>query len=219
MKTKLSKLYEIDAFKKYYNFLVSENEKYNLTSITLEKEVYIKHFLDSLALENIMDLNAISLCDVGSGAGFPSIPLKIMYPNIKLTIIEPTLKRCKFLEMLVEILELKDVEIINDRAENIKGRSFDVVSARAVSNLSILLELCIPLVKVNGFFVAYKGSNFQEELNAANNALTKLNSRLIDVYQYDLEEFGKHSLIKVVKEKETNKIYPRPYAQIKKKPL
>ena len=219
MKTKLNDIYNNISFKKYYEYLISENEKYNLTSITLENEVYIKHFLDSLALENIIDLNEVSLCDVGSGAGFPSIPLKIMYPNIKLTIIEPTLKRCKFLENLVELLGLSNVEIINDRAENIKNRSFDIVTARAVSNLSILLELCIPLVKEGGYFVGYKGSNYQEELNTARNALKVLNCKLVDVYEYDLEEYGRHSLIKILKEKATNKIYPRPYAQIKKKPL
>ena len=219
MKTKIIDIYNNEAFKKYYEFLISENEKYNLTSITLEKEVYVKHFLDSLALENIIDLKEVTLCDVGSGAGFPSIPLKIMYPNIKLTIIEPTLKRCKFLESLVELLKLDNVEIINDRAENIKNRYFDIVTARAVSNLSILLELCIPLVKVNGYFIGYKGSNYKEELDGANGAIKALNVKLVDVYEYDLEEYGRHSLIKFLKDKETNKIYPRPYAQIKKKPL
>ena len=103
--------------------------------------------------------------------------------------------------------------------ENIKNRSFDIVTARAVSNLSILLELCIPLVKEGGYFVGYKGSNYQEELNTARNALKVLNCKLVDVYEYDLEEYGRHSLIKILKEKATNKIYPRPYAQIKKKPL
>ena len=219
MKTKISDLTKIDAFEKYYKFLVEENNKYNLTSITDKDEVYIKHFLDSLSIENIIDLDNISLCDVGSGAGFPAIPLKIMYPNIKLTIIEPTLKRCNFLKQVVEMLNMKDVEIINDRAENIKDMHFDVVCARAVSNLSILLELCIPLVKVNGYFISMKGSNYKEELDDASNALNALDAKVEDIYEYDLEEYGKRVLLKIKKIKETKKIYPRMYSQIKKKPL
>ena len=219
MKTRINDIINNDAFKKYYNFLIEENKKYNLTSITEEKEVYIKHFLDSLSIENIIDLNNISLCDVGSGAGFPSIPLKIMYPSIKLTIIEPTAKRCNFLQQVVEMLNMKDVKIINDRAENIKDMHFDVVCARAVSNLPILLELCIPLVKVNGYFIAMKGSNYKEELDISNNALKELDSRIDSLYKYDLDEFGNRVLIKIKKDKQTKKIYPRMYSQIKKKPL
>ena len=219
MKTKISDLTKIDAFEKYYKFLVEENNKYNLTSITDKDEVYIKHFLDSLSIENIIDLDNISLCDVGSGAGFPAIPLKIMYPNIKLTIIEPTLKRCNFLKQVVEMLNMKDIEIINDRAENIKDMHFDVVCARAVSNLSILLELCIPLVKMNGYFISMKGSNYKEELDDASNALNALDAKVEDIYEYDLEEYGKRVLLKIKKIKETKKIYPRMYSQIKKKPL
>ncbi|MCR5422258.1 MAG: 16S rRNA (guanine(527)-N(7))-methyltransferase RsmG [Bacilli bacterium] len=219
MKTKINDIINNNAFKKYFDFLIEENQKYNLTSITEEKEVYIKHFLDSLSIENIIDLDNISLCDVGSGAGFPSIPLKIMYPSIKLTIIEPTAKRCNFLQQIVEMLDLKDVNIINDRAENIKDMHFDVVCARAVSNLPILLELCIPLVKVNGYFISMKGSNYKEELDIANNAFKELDCRIDNIYEYDLDEFGKRVLIKIIKDKETKKIYPRLYSQIKKKPL
>ena len=220
MKTNLNNIENNELFEKYYSFLVSENEKYNLTSITDKKEVYIKHFLDSISLENVVDLNENThLCDVGSGAGFPSIPLKIMYPNLKVTIIEPTLKRCNFLKQLVDMLGLKDVEIINDRAENIKDMKFDVVTARAVSNLPMLLELCIPLTKLNGYFIALKGSNYKEELTISNHALSELNARVVNIYEYEMAEYGIHSLIKVLKEKETKKIYPRQYSQIKKKPL
>lgn len=224
MENRLKDLYKDNKFKIYYEFLVSENEKYNLTNITNEEDVYIKHFLDSLSLENVCDFSKeISLCDVGSGAGFPSVPLKIMYPNIKLTIIEPTLKRCNFLKMLFEKLDIKDVTIINDRAENIKNTKFDIVTARAVSNLSILLELCLPLVKVNGRFIALKGSNYKEELCNANNALNVLKGKVINVKEYSLlnkeELYGIHSLIDIRKEKECSNIYPRSYALIKKKPL
>ncbi|MBO7079473.1 MAG: 16S rRNA (guanine(527)-N(7))-methyltransferase RsmG [Bacilli bacterium] len=219
MKTTINDIINNDSFKKYYEFLKEENEKYNLTTITEENEVYYKHFIDSLSVENIVDLDNISFCDVGSGAGFPSIPLKIMHPTMHLTIIEPTLKRCNFLKELVNLLNLDDVEIINDRAENVKDRHFDIVSARAVSSLPILLELCIPLVKVNGYFIAFKGSNYQEELTLSNNALKKLDAKLVDLYKYELSTYGTHYLLKVLKDKETNKIYPRIYSQIKKKPL
>lgn len=219
MKTTINDIINNDSFKKYYEFLKEENEKYNLTTIIEENEVYYKHFIDSLSVENIVDLDNISFCDVGSGAGFPSIPLKIMHPTMHLTIIEPTLKRCNFLKELVNLLNLDDVEIINDRAENVKDRHFDIVSARAVSSLPILLELCIPLVKVNGYFIAFKGSNYQEELTLSNNALKKLDAKLVDLYKYELSTYGTHYLLKVLKDKETNKIYPRIYSQIKKKPL
>lgn len=219
MKTTINDIINNDSFKKYYEFLKEENEKYNLTTITEENEVYYKHFIDSLSVENIVNLDNISFCDVGSGAGFPSIPLKIMHPTMRLTIIEPTLKRCNFLHELINLLNLNDVEIINDRAENVKDKRFDIVSARAVSSLPILLELCIPLVKVKGYFIAFKGSNYQEELTLSNNALKKLDAKLVDLYKYDLSTYGTHYLLKVLKEKETNKTYPRIYSQIKKKPL
>ncbi len=212
-----------DKFYKYYNFLIQENEKYNLTNITNEKEVFIKHFYDSIQLDKAIDMNSVvSLCDVGSGAGFPSIPLKLIYPNLHVTIIEPTLKRCNFLKQLVELLELKNVNIINDRAENIlKYRDyFDIVCARAVANLRVLCELCIPLVKVEGLFLAMKGSQFEEELNETRNALKELDASLVKVYEYDLPSGnGHHSIIAIKKNKKTNKKYPRNYSTIKKKPL
>lgn len=212
-----------EKFEKYYNFLISENEKYNLTSITKKEEVEIKHFEDSLNTSLAIDFNSVNtLCDVGSGAGFPSIPLKIKFPHLKITIIEPTKKRCNFLEQLVLLLDLKDVIIICDRSENVNylRNTFDVVVARAVSNLPMLLELCLPLVKVNGFFISLKGNNFMEELNASKNALKELDSKVIGIIDYNLSNnFGKHYLIKVLKEKETKLKYPRKFSEIKKKPL
>ncbi len=223
-KKRLDELFLNNQFKMYYEFLVSENEKYNLTSITDKDEVYIKHFYDSIQLENIINFEKkIDMCDVGSGAGFPSIPLKILYPNINLTIIEPTLKRCNFLKELCDRLKLDNITIINDRAENIKDLKFDIVTARAVSNLPILLELCIPLTKVNSYFIAYKGSNYNDEINLSKNALKELSSTITLIYNYSLDDnddvYGNHTLVKVLKEKETKKIYPRMYSQIKKKPL
>lgn len=213
----------MDKFQTYYKFLISENNKYNLTNITNEEEVYIKHFQDSLNTSLAIDFNDVStLCDIGSGAGFPGIPLKIKFPHLKLTIIEPTLKRCNFLQQLVLKLDLKDVIIRNERAEDINDlrESFDVVVARAVSALPMLLELCIPYVKVRGYFVALKGNNYQEEIDLSNNALRILSSQIEKVYTYDLDKnYGSHSLIKIKKLKQTDKGYPRRYSKIKKQSL
>lgn len=213
----------MNKFDLYYDFLISENEKYNLTAITKREEVFIKHFDDSLKTSLIVDLNKIeTICDIGSGAGFPGIPLKIKYPHLKLTIIEPTQKRCNFLSQLVLKLDLKDVIIINDRAENITNlrSQFDLVVARAVSSLPILLELALHFVKVNGYFVALKGSNYEEEVNKAKNALKVLDAVIDDIMTYELDNnYGLHSLIKIKKLKPTNMIYPRNYGKIKNKPL
>lgn len=213
----------MDKLELYYEFLISENQKYNLTAITNKEEVFIKHFEDSLSVEKIIDLNNLStICDVGSGAGFPGVVLKIKYPHLKLTIIEPTLKRCNFLSQLVLKLGLKDVIIINGRAEDMKNmrESFDLVVARAVSSLPILLELCIPLVKVKGYFIALKGSNYKLEVNDSSNALKLLSSTIEESLEYELSNnYGTHSLIKVLKLNKTNNNYPRLYKDIKNKPL
>ena len=210
-------------FKAYYDFLKEENEKYNLTSITDLDEVYIKHFYDSSYALNCFDLSGKSLADIGSGAGFPGVVLKIINNDIKLTLIEPTKKRADFLKELCNKLELRDVTIINDRAENaIKDlrESFDFVTARAVSNLRILLELTIPYLKVGGSFIAYKGLDVNQELEEAKNALKKLNSKVVNIYNYKLlNDLGERSLIEVKKEKSNDLIFPRDYAKIKKKPL
>lgn len=213
----------MDKLELYYEFLISENQKYNLTAITNKEEVFIKHFEDSLSVEKIIDLNNLStICDVGSGAGFPGVVLKIKYPHLKLTIIEPTLKRCNFLSQLVLKLGLKDVIIINGRAEDMKNmrESFDLVVARAVSSLPILLELCIPLVKVKGYFIALKGSNYKIEVNDSSNVLKLLSSTIEESLEYELSNnYGTHSLIKVLKLNKTNNNYPRLYKDIKNKPL
>ena len=212
-----------EKFEKYYKFLVEENEKYNLTNITVKEEAYIKHFYDSVQLEQVVNLKEIkTLCDVGSGAGFPSIPLKILYPHLHVTIIEPTLKRCNFLSNLVKLLQLENVTIINDRAENIKEQRnyFDIVCARAVASMPVLLELCVPLVKVNGFFLSLKGSSFHEEMMKSNNAIKVLDVKVNKVFEYELlNNYGKHSIIVFEKTKQTNIKYPRKYSIIKNKPL
>ncbi|MDY0063573.1 MAG: 16S rRNA (guanine(527)-N(7))-methyltransferase RsmG [Bacilli bacterium] len=214
----------MNLFDQYYEFLIAENEKYNLTSITNCEEVKIKHFEDSLAVQKAVDLSKVeTLCDIGSGAGFPGIPLKIIHPDLKVTIIEPSKKRCTFLNNLVLLLKLKDVIIINDRAEDwIKKNkvSFDVVVARAVSQLCILSELCLPYVKVGGLFIAMKGDHYQEEVEEGQWAIKTLGGKLIDIILYDLSmDYGKRSLIVIRKDHHTDVKYPRPFHQIKNKPL
>jgi 16S rRNA (guanine527-N7)-methyltransferase len=213
----------MNKFEQYFEFLISENEKYNLTKITEKEEVFIKHFDDSLAVADAVDLNNIeTICDVGSGAGFPGVPLKIRFPHLKLTIIEPTKKRCQFLEKLVLKLQLDSVIILNERAENIKDlrESFDIVVARAVANLPMLIELCTPLVKVNGYFLALKGPHYQSEIYNSANALRLLSSYVEDNYTYELKKkYGIHTIIKIKKLAETDLKYPRNYKLIKSKPL
>lgn len=211
-------------FELYYDYLVSENEKYNLTAITDKNEVFIKHFEDSLAIDKLFDLDKeYSLCDIGSGAGFPSIPLKICYPKLKVTIIEPTLKRVNFMKSLVNKLGLSDVTIINGRAEDLAkqySNQFDFVVARAVASLPILLELLVSYAKVNSYIVAYKGDKGEIDALNSKNALKVLSCEVEDIFSYELEnELGKRTLIKILKKKETSEKYPRKYAEIKKKPL
>lgn len=213
-----------NKFEIYCNFLIEENKKYNLTSITNPTEIMIKHFEDSIAMYNYINLeNVTTLCDVGSGAGFPAIPLKICFPHLKVTIIEPTLKRIKFLEMLIEKLELKNVTLINARAEDVSKQfeeQFDICTARAVANTSILLELLVKMVKINGLLVLYKGEKGLEESNEAKNAANILDCKLVNVFSYNLRnEYGARSLLEYIKVKQTKDKYPRRYAEIKKKPL
>lgn len=214
---------QILQFEKYYEILEEESKKYNLTSITSKEEVYIKHFYDSALPLKKIDLSNKKVIDVGSGAGFPGIPLKIVNPSIKMTLVEPTTKRANFLKMVIEKLNLKDIEVINDRAENIINdyrESFDYATARAVAPLNILLELLTPFVKVNGSILALKGSSYNEELMESKNAFKELNVELTKIYHESLpNELGERPIIVLTKTKQTNKKYPRAYAQIKKKPL
>lgn len=216
--------YQLEQFSKYYQFLVEENEKINLTSITDIEEVYIKHFWDSLAMqETSQKIENKTLCDIGSGAGFPSIPLKIANPSLKVTIIEPTLKRVRFLQNLCDILKISDIKIINARAEDVVNdyrENFDIVTARAVSGLSIILELSIPFIKVEGSFIAYKGNSYTEEISTAKKCMDTLEVSLENIFRYELpKQYGSRSLLFFTKRKPTSKKYPRRYAEIKKKPL
>lgn len=213
---------KLDKLNKYYELLVSFNEKINLTAITLKEEVYLKHFYDSLTLVKIIDFNKYNtFCDIGTGAGFPGIVIKIFFPHLKVTLIDALNKRIDFLNVVISELQLKKIETIHSRIEDYGKNNrelYDIVTARAVTNLSNLLEFAIPIVKVNKYFIAMKGSN--NELDTILNASKLLNIKLEDKIEFSLPyEESKRNLIKFVKLDKTNNKYPRKFSEIKKKPL
>ncbi len=210
----------LNKYNLYYRFLVSENEKINLTSIVDEEGVYLKHFYDSITLVKASIFDGASICDIGAGAGFPSIPLKICMPNLKITIIDSLQKRCNFLKQLVDLLGLDDVTIVWGRAEEYKEKQFDFVTARAVARLNILNELCIPLVKIGGCFVAMKSSLVDSEIAEATKGINILGGKVSDVISFTLpmEESSRNILV-VEKVKSTPLKYPRKFSLIKKLPL
>lgn len=211
-------------FSAYYKRLVEVNEVMNLTAITEHDEVYNKHFLDSLMIVKALDLSKeFTLCDVGSGAGFPSIPLAIVSKNANVTIIDALNKRIKFLNDLVKELGLTNVIALHERAEDYakdKREFFDYVTARAVARLNVLSELCLPLVRVGGYFIAMKGQSGKDELEEAFKAIDILGGKLIDVISLELpDDAGARDIIIIKKVKETPKKYPRAFAKIKERPL
>ena len=211
---------QIEQFEKYYEILVEWNEKMNLTAITQEEEVWEKHFYDSIMPFSNIDFE--TMCDIGSGAGFPGIPVKIAFPHVHMTLVEPLQKRCRFLNEVKTQLNLENLDILNVRAEDLakeKRECFDVVSARAVAKLSILLELCVPFVKMNRTMVALKGKNGHEELLNAKKAIDTLGVELVDEEKFMIEEDATRINLYFKKVKHTPSKYPRAYGQIKKKPL
>lgn len=215
---------QLEQLNKYYNILLEQSSLMNLTTITSLDGVYIKHFYDCLLLSKTIDLTQkLTLCDIGSGAGFPGIVLKIAFPNLKITLVEPTLKRCKFLELVINSLNLKDINVVNDRAEKyaLNAREkFDIVTARAVASFNILSELCVPLLKINGKFAALKGSNYNQELDEGSKCFGKLGIEKPEIYTFELPfESGSRAILVSKKSKKTPQIYPRDYAKIKKNPL
>ncbi|MGL5296899.1 MAG: 16S rRNA (guanine(527)-N(7))-methyltransferase RsmG [Culicoidibacterales bacterium] len=215
---------QLAQYERYWELLVEWNEKMNLTGITEKEEVYLKHFYDSLTLAFNIDLTKIeTMCDVGSGAGFPGIPLKIAFPHLKLTIVDSLNKRINFLNTVVDELGLINVTPVHARAEEYvqtHRETFDLATARAVARLNMLAELCLPFVKINGLFVAMKGASSSEELLEAAKGLKILGGHLQKEVILQLPEEESHRAIVVVdKIKPTHKKYPRSFGQIKKKPL
>ena len=211
---------QIAQFEQYMKLLQQWNEKMNLTAITEENEVWEKHFYDSIL--PFASLRPTSMCDVGSGAGFPGIPVKIAFPDCDMTLLEPLQKRCRFLSEVVDQLGLQKVTIANARAEDyVKEHrdSFQIVCARAVAKLSVLLELCVPLLKMDGIMVALKGKNGDEDLKAAQKAIRELGIQLVREEKTTIEDGASRINFYFKKTRPTPKKYPRAYGQIKKKPL
>lgn len=213
---------QANAFLTYSDLLEEWNEKFNLTALTKDEFVE-KHFYDSLLVVKTHNFRSQTVLDVGTGAGFPGLPLKIVFPDIALTLVEPTAKRCVFLQEVVTKLSLKNVTILNQRAEELNPllrESFDVVVARAVANLQVILELTIPYVKVDGVFIALKGPSAEQELETSKHALKTLNARLVKTDKSLLPSDQSLRLNLVfLKTKATSEKYPRNYALIKRKPL
>ena len=207
---------------KYYHLLITENEKYNLTNITEETSVYLKHFYDSLTITKAINLDNQKILDVGSGAGFPGLVLKICFPNLKVTLVDALEKRIKFLNLVIEKLDLKDINAIHSRAEDYARNfkeEYDLVTCRAVAKLNILNELCLPMVKINGYFIPMK-ANISDEIEEAKSSLNKLNSKIDDIIEFKLPVEGSiRNLIKIKKIGKINSIYPRKFDKIKRNPL
>ncbi|MEQ2877438.1 16S rRNA (guanine(527)-N(7))-methyltransferase RsmG [Enterococcus asini] len=217
---------QMAQFDMYFHLLVEWNEKMNLTAITEEKEVYLKHFYDSLLVGLKMALNPqAAICDVGSGAGFPSIPLKILYPELSVTIVDSLKKRITFLQELTDQLGLTNVHLYHDRAETFGQNpafreQFDYVTARAVARLNVLAELCLPLVKKDGYFLALKAAKSDEELQEAKPAIAQLGGKFIEEKTMALPLSGdERHLLVIQKKKVTPKKYPRKPGLPNKQPI
>ena len=219
---------QINQFNQYFTSLIETNKKVNLTRITEKDDVYLKHFFDSITpLFTFGEIftKSQTLCDVGAGAGFPSIPLKIMVPELRVTIVDSLGKRLKFLQELVTQLDLKNVALVHGRAEDVGQNKqyreqFDIVTARAVANMAVLSEYCLPLVKKNGNFIALKGPKAEDELNSSQKALKTLGGKTTVVKELQLPHSSEdRTLILVKKVQATPKKYPRQAGTPHRKPI
>lgn len=214
--------HQLNQLDKYYNMLVEYNKNVNLTAITEYNQVLLKHFYDSLTLTKAIELTNQKICDIGTGAGFPGIVLKIAYPNLKITLVESLTKRCAFLNEVIKKLGLEDIKVVNQRAEEFSQNNieyFDIITSRAVAKLNILLELSIKSLKIGGYYIALK-ANVDEEIKGISNCLTKLNASLESITTFNLPiDNSLRNIIKIKKDNHTPSIYPRRYNEIKKRPL
>lgn len=212
-----------NLLKRYYELLVEWNKRFNLTTILEEKDVFLKHFYDSLCLSYASDLDKeIKLCDIGTGAGFPGLVIRIIFDKPHITLVESNGKKIKFLNEVIKELDLKNIRVFNSRAEEYaKGvrEQYDIVTLRAVSALRIITELSIPILKINGFLLPLK-SHVEEEIKESKNTFKELNCELIEVKEYVLPIENSRRTIPVIKKiGRTKDIYPRNYSKITKLPL
>lgn len=212
---------QIEQLNKYADFLVEYNQKINLTAITNKEDIIEKHFYDSLLPSKFKELKG-TLVDVGTGAGFPGVVLKILKPELKVILLEPINKRCIFLNELIKLLELKDIEVINIRGEDysLKHREeYDFVTARAVTNLPALIEICGAMVKVNGYFIALRGLDGINEIESSKYAFKQLGFKDIELHEEYLSDNSKRVIAYINKETKSSKSFPRKYSIIKNNPL
>lgn len=216
--------HQLHQFLTYYELLVEKNKVMNLTSITEFQEVVEKHFLDSVSLARVVDLSQpLSLMDMGTGAGFPGIPLKIVFPELKVTLSDSLNKRVLFLQEVIGELDIKDICAVHGRAEDLAKmqeyrETFDLCVSRAVANLSTLSEYCLPFVKIGGQFISYKSGSCDEEVEQAKSAVFLLGGKISKIYKFELGESGR-SFIMIDKKSGSPKKYPRKAGTPSKNPL
>ena len=222
---------QINCFEKYYELLIEKNKVMNLTAITDKEDVIVKHFIDSIALipyltdKGINTNNDLKIIDIGTGAGFPGLPLKIMMPDVKFTLLDSLNKRVSFLNEVIDELKLKDIEALHGRAEDYASdnkyrEKYDICVSRAVANLSTLSEYCIPFVKEDGYFISYKAGESEEEINNSKNAIKILGGKINKVEEFVLPGTDVSRVFVFIRKLElTDKKYPRKAGVPAKKPL
>jgi 16S rRNA (guanine527-N7)-methyltransferase len=222
-KNNISNVVNIEKFYQYMNLLLDWNEKINLTAIKDEKEFIVKHFIDSLAINEITK-NAEKIIDVGTGAGFPGIPLKLFNEKTKITLIDSVNKKINVLNNIISELKLENIEALHVRAEDLAKNKeyrecFDIAVSRAVANMTTLVEYLIPFVKVGGYIICMKGPNFEEELENSKKAIGILGGKIESIECFNIDGDLERNIIKIKKIKETSNKYPRGQGKPLKEPL
>jgi 16S rRNA (guanine527-N7)-methyltransferase len=208
---------QLQQFKTYYEYLIEVNQSYNLTAITDLEGVYFKHFLDSISMLEWVNIKKKSILDIGTGAGFPGIPLKIIEPDCDITLIDSNQKKITFLNELIEKLDLQNIKAVHKRVEELDSATqFDLVVSRAVARMSILFELAYPKIKMGGSLIAFKGKNYSEELTGSNRALKELDVS-VEIKSASLSQRDHHLVL--MKKNSNQLIKNRHYSQISKTPL